>query len=171
MAQDIISHADDLSPIFPSGELRYYQPESFASAKSNYDAMAKVWKPQDFISARATWPSILRFIKLLHDSGVKLMTGTDGTGGAPMYARELSNMAQAGLSNWEVLRMATAGNAGLMGLANTGRIAAGQEADLVFLRADPVADVRNVKQVAMVVSDGKAYTFDELVELSAPFAK
>ena len=30
------------------------------------------------------------------------MIGTDGTGGAPMYARELHNMAQAGISNWEV---------------------------------------------------------------------
>jgi imidazolonepropionase-like amidohydrolase len=171
MAQDIISHADDLSPIFPSGELRYYQSESFASAKSNYDAIAKVWKPQDFIAARATWPAILRFIRLLRESGVKLMIGTDGTGGAPMYARELSNMAQAGISNWEVLRMATSGNAGLMSLKGTGRIGAGQEADLVFLRADPVADLAAVKQVAMVVSDGKAYTFDELVALAAPFAK
>jgi imidazolonepropionase-like amidohydrolase len=171
MAQDIISHADDLSSDFPAGELKYYQSESFASAKSNYDAIAKSWKPQDFASARATWPAILRFVKLLHDSGVPLMVGTDGTGGAPMYAHELSNMAQAGLSNWEVLRLATSGNADQMGLAGTGRIAPGMEADLVFLRADPTADVRNVQQVATVVSDGKAYGFDELVSLSTPFAK
>lgn len=171
MAQDIISHADDLSPIFPSGELQYYQPESFASAKTNYDAIAKFWKPQDFAAARATWPAILRFIKLLHDSGVKLMIGTDGTGGAPVYARELHNMTQAGISNWEVLRMATFGNAELMGLAETGRIGAGKEADLVFLRADPVANVGNVRQVEAVVSDGKAHTFGELVALSASFAK
>jgi imidazolonepropionase-like amidohydrolase len=171
MAQDVISHADDLSPVFPSGDLQYYQPESFASAKSNYDAIAKVWKPQDFTSARATWPTILRFVKLLHESGIKLMIGTDGTGGAPVYARELRNMAQTGISHWEILRMATSGNAELMGLANTGRIAEGKEADLVFLRADPVADVGNVQQVEMVVSDGKAYKFNELIALSAPFAK
>jgi imidazolonepropionase-like amidohydrolase len=171
MAQDIVSHADDLSPIFPSSELQYYQSESFASARSNYDTIAKVWKPQDFTTARATWPAVLRFIRLLHESGVKLMVGTDGTGGAPMYARELGNMAQAGISNWDVLRMATSGNAALMGLRDTGRIATGQEADLVFLRADPVADVGNVKQVDMVVSDGRAYRFDELVALAAPFAK
>lgn len=171
MAQDIISHADDLSPIFPSGDLQYYQPESFASAKANYDAIGKVWKPQEFTSARATWPAILQFIRLLHESGVRLMVGTDGTGGAPMYARELRNMAQTGISNWEVLRMATAGNAALMGLARTGRIAPGQEADIVFLRADPAADVANVRQVEMVVSDGKAYKFDELIALSASFAK
>jgi imidazolonepropionase-like amidohydrolase len=171
MAQDIISHADDLTPIFPASELPYYQPESFASAKTNYDAIAKIWKPQDFAAARATWPSILRFIRLLHESGVRLMIGTDGTGGAPMYARELHNMAQAGLSNWEVLRMATSGNAELMGLSQTGRIATGQEADIVFLRADPALDVRNVRQVEMVVSDGKSYSFDELIALAKPFAE
>ena len=171
MAQDVVSHADDLSAIFPAGERQYYQPESFASAKANYDAIAKLWNPQDFAAARAAWPAILRFIRLLHESGVRLMIGTDGTGGAPVYARELRNMAQAGLSNWEVLRMATSGNAELMGLTDTGRIAPGKEADLVFLRADPTTDVGNVRQVETVVSDGKAYKFDELVALSAPFAK
>ena len=87
-----------------------------------------------------------------------------------MYARELHNMAQALGSNWEVLRMATSGNAELMNLPDTGRIAAGKEADIVFLRADPVADVRNLRRVDSVISDGKVYSFDELVALSARFA-
>jgi imidazolonepropionase-like amidohydrolase len=171
MAQDVVYHADDLSEIFPPQELRFYQAESFASAKTNYDMLAKIWTPENYQAARAAWPKMLHFVKRLHDSGVKLMIGTDGTGGAPFYARELHNMAATGIPVWEVLRMATAGNADLMGLAQTGRIAPGKEADLVFLRADPVADVRNVRQVATVVSDGQAYTFDELVSLSAPFAK
>jgi imidazolonepropionase-like amidohydrolase len=171
LGQDVVSHADDLTAIFPPQELQYYQPESFASAKANYDALAKLWKPQDFAAARADWPKILAFVKRLHDSGVKLMIGTDGTGGGPVYARELRDMAMSGIPAWDVLRMATSGNADLMGLAATGRIAAGKEADLVFLRADPVTDVGNVRQVATVVSDGKAYAFSELVALSARFAK
>ena len=59
------------------------------------------------MEARAQWPKVLRFVKLLHDSGVKLMIGTDGTGGGPIYARELYDMTEAGIPAWEVLRMAT----------------------------------------------------------------
>jgi imidazolonepropionase-like amidohydrolase len=169
--QDVVYNTDRLGEVFPAQELRYYQAESFASAKGNYDALATLWKPQDYVAARAAWPKVLEFVKRLHDAGVPMMIGTDGTGGAPVYARELRNMASAGIPKWEVLRMATSGNADLMGLRRTGRIAPGQEADLVFLRANPVTDVGNVRQVKTVVSDGKAYEFDELVDLAAPFAK
>jgi len=171
LVQDVVYHADDLSEIFPPQEMRFYQAESFASAKGNYDALAKIWTTQDYQAARATWPKVLEFVRRLHAAGVQMMIGTDGAGGGPVYARELRDMVLAGIPAWEVLRMATSGNADLMGLADTGRIAAGKEADLVFLRADPVTDVGNVRQVETVVSDGKAYKFDELVALSAPFAK
>jgi imidazolonepropionase-like amidohydrolase len=170
LVEDIVYHADDLSGIFPPGDLQDYQPESFASAKANYDALAKLWTPDDFKRARAAWPKVLRFVKLLHDSGVKLMIGTDGTGGAPVYARELHDMAEAGIPAWEVLRMATSGNAGLMGLKDSGRIAPGLRADVVFLRADPVQDVRNVRQVEWVVAAGKPYRSADLVSLAQGFA-
>ena len=97
------------------------------------------------------------------------MIGTDGTGGAPLYARELHNMTLTGLSSWEVLRMATSGNAKLMGLSHTGRIAPGLEADIAFLRADPVSDIRNVREVAATLSNGRLYRFDDLVALAQQF--
>jgi imidazolonepropionase-like amidohydrolase len=169
LVQDIVYHADDMSVVFPLDERKYYEPESFASAKANYDVLAKVWTPDDFRRARAVWPKVLGFVKLLHDSGVKLMIGTDGTGGAPVYARELYDMTLTGIPAWEVLRMATSGNARLMGLKDTGRIAAGMRADVVFLRADPALDVRNVRQVQLVVAGGKPYRFDDLVALAQGF--
>jgi imidazolonepropionase-like amidohydrolase len=172
LVEDIVYHADDLSGIFPPDELKDYQPESFASAKANYDALAKIWSPDDYKRARTVaWPRVLRFVKLLHDSGVKLMIGTDGTGGAPVYARELYDMTQTGIPTWEVLRMATSGNAALMELKDTGRIAPGLRADVVFLRADPAHDVRNVRQVQWVVAGGKAHRSDDLVALAQGFAR
>jgi imidazolonepropionase-like amidohydrolase len=171
LVEDIVYHADDLSRIFPPDELKDYQPESFASAKANYDALAKIWTAEDFQRARAAWPKVLRIVKLLHDSGVKLMIGTDGTGGAPVYARELYDMTQTGIPVWEVLRMATSGNARLMGLTDTGRIAPGLKADVVFLRADPAKDVRNVRQVAWVVAGGRAYRSEDLVATAQGFAR
>ena len=169
--EDIVYHADDLSGIFPADELKDYQPESFASAKANYNALAKVWSPDDFKRARAQWPKVLRFVALLRGAGVKMMIGTDGTGGGPIYARELYDMTEAGIPAWEVLRMATSGNARLMGLTDTGRIAPGLKADIVFLRADPAKDVRNVRQVAWVMGGGKLHRSDELVALAQGFAR
>jgi imidazolonepropionase-like amidohydrolase len=169
LVEDIVYHADDLDQIFPADELKFYQPESFASAKANYDSLAKIWTPDDFRRARAAWPKVLRFVRRLHDSGVKLMIGTDGTGGAPVYARELYDMTRTGIPAWEVLRMATSGNASLMGLRDTGRIAPGMAADVVFLRADPVEDVRHVRDVALVVARGRAHRFEDLIALAQNF--
>lgn len=166
IANEVSYNVKDESAIFPEAERVYYQPESFASAMANYTLLAGLWTQGDARRAKAAWPRVLQFTKLLHDSGVRLMIGTDGTGGAPMFARELGHYAEAGIPNWEVLRMATSGNATLMGLPETGRIVPGMEADMVFLRADPSLDVRNVRQVEMVVADGKPYRFDALVALA-----
>ncbi len=166
---DVVYNVKDQSAIFPADELHYYHPEAMASAAANYTALKGVWTDEDAARAHAAWPKALAFVKLLHDSGVKLMIGTDGTGGGPFYARELGHFAEAGLPNWEVLRMATSGNARLMGLTDTGRIAPGVEADVVFLRADPAEDVRNVGTVEATLSNGKLYRFGELVALAQTF--
>jgi imidazolonepropionase-like amidohydrolase len=79
---------------------------------------------------------------------------------------------QAGIPVWDVLRMATSGNAALMGLGDeTGRIETGMEADLVFLRADPAADVSNAREVELVVTNGTAHRFDDLVAAAQRLAE
>jgi imidazolonepropionase-like amidohydrolase len=63
--------------------------------------------------------------------------------------------------------MATAGNAELMGWGDrTGRVSVGMEADLVFLRADPVEDVRHVREVELVVTDGRPHRAAELLAVA-----
>lgn len=162
--QDITFHADDLSEIFPDEERLYYHPASFTSAMGNYDAIGKIWSAEEFARARSAWTKVLELALILHEARVPMMIGTDGTGGAPIYARELSHHVAAGIPVWDVLRMATSVNAELLGLGQrTGRIAPGMEADLVFLRADPVEDVRHVREVELVVTNGKLHRFEDLV--------
>lgn len=134
--------------------------------------MATIWTPEHFARGHAVFPRVLEFARLLYDAGVPLMLGTDGPGGGPFFARELHHHVQAGIPPWEVLRMATSGNAALMGLgAETGRIAAGMQADLVFLRADPAADVRNVREVELVVTNGTPHRFEDLVAAAQRLAE
>jgi imidazolonepropionase-like amidohydrolase len=164
---EITYNSDQMNVLFPEAERIYLHPKSFATVLTNFDALAKIWTPEQFARARAVFPKVLSFARLLHDAGVPLMIGTDGTGGGPIYARELHNHVLAGIPAWEVLLMATSGNAALMGLGEkTGRLAAGMEADMVFLRADPAEDVRNVREVALVVTDGEAHRFEELVAMA-----
>ena len=170
VVNEITYNADQTSVVFPEAERVYQHPKSFASALANFDALARIWTPESFARARAVFPKVLDFARLLHDAGVPLMIGTDGTGGTPIYARELHNHVLAGIPAWEVLRMGTSGNAALMGLGpETGRIAPGMEADLVFLRADPTEDVRNVREVALVVTNGKTHRFEDLVAMAQTY--
>jgi imidazolonepropionase-like amidohydrolase len=171
MVHEVVYNVKDQSAIFPADELKYYQPEAFASAMGNYAALKGVWTDEDAARAHAAWPKALAFVKLLHDSGVKLMIGTDSAGGTPFFPRELGHFVAAGIPAWDVLRMATSGNAALMGLTDTGRIAPGLEADIVFLRADPVADVRNVGTVEATLSNGELYRSAELVALAQDFVE
>jgi imidazolonepropionase-like amidohydrolase len=171
MANEVTYNVKDLSEIFPADELAFYHPELLASARSNLDALGAVWTDEDATHAQAAWRKVLQFAKLLHDAGVPLMIGTDGGGGTPFYARELGHHVEAGIPAWDVLKMATSGNAALMGLTNTGRLAPGLEADVVFLRADPAEDVRNVRQVEATLSDGEFYRFDDLVARAQEFVE
>jgi imidazolonepropionase-like amidohydrolase len=69
-------------------------------------------------------------------------------------ARELELMAAYGMSAKEVLVAATSGNARILALEDRGRIATGLLADLVVVRGDPTADVKALRQVALVMKGG-----------------
>lgn len=158
-------HFPELAGDFPD----YMHPDMMALL-ANYKAMAAVPASQ-LARGRAVWPKVLEFARLIHAAHIPMMIGTDGTGGGPTYARELYNHVQAGISAWEVLQMATSGNAQLAGFRNSGKIAPGMEADIVFLKGDPTTDVRNVRDVSLVVNDGTARTPDALLEIARSIAR
>lgn len=171
MVNELIYFSDEWDTRFPefAGKLPdYFHPDTLASLEPNYAAM-KAIPPEQVARGKAVWPKVLAFAKLLHDAGVPLMIGTDGTGGSGLYY-ELENHVQAGIPAWDVLRMVTSGNAELAGFVDTGRLAPGLEADIVFLSENPVADVRNVERVAYVVSDGTLHAREALLDIARGIA-
>jgi len=105
-------------------------------------------------------------LKRVHDAGIPVALGTDAGNpltlhGASVFM-ELEAMQAAGLRPVEVLRAATRTAAIAAGLDSTGTLAAGAVADLVVLDADPLADIRNVRRIALVVRRGEIYTRREL---------
>src|SRR5205807_7043494 len=105
-------------------------------------------------------------LKRVFDAGIPVALGTDAGNpltlhGASVFM-ELEAMQASGLTPRDVLVAATANAARALGLDSTGTISAGATADLVVLDADPLADIRNVRQIALVVRRGEVYTRHEL---------
>jgi imidazolonepropionase-like amidohydrolase len=105
---------------------------------------------------------VLELTRRMHEAGVPLTLGTDMANPfiAPgrSMAREAALHQEAGIPVWDVLRMATSDAARTLEIADrTGALAVGQEADIVFLSADPTTDLNALTQVRAVLSDGELY--------------
>ncbi|MGZ3419684.1 MAG: amidohydrolase family protein [Polyangiales bacterium] len=105
-----------------------------------------------------------KMVKVLHDSGVPVVVGTDSLAGL-MYHRELELHVGAGIPAGEVIRYATLGSAKVMGKdKTTGSIAVGKDADLVLIDGDPLAKISDVRRVVKVLRSGVVYDSGEVYE-------
>lgn len=126
------------------------------------------WTAEDYARARAVWPKVLELTRRMHEAGVPLTLGTDMANPfiAPgrSMAREAVLHQEAGIPAWDVLRMATTDAARRLGIADrTGALVVGQEADIVFLSADPATDLNALTQVRAVLSDGALHDPETLL--------
>ncbi len=108
---------------------------------------------------KAQLPLASKNLKTLSDSGVMIAMGTD-TGPAGRFQgffelKELDLMAQAGLTNKQVLQAATRDAARCWKVdQDLGTVEAGRWADFVVLDADPLADIANTKKISAVYIAG-----------------
>lgn len=105
-------------------------------------------------------------LKTVFAAGIPIALGTDAGNpltlhGASVFM-ELEAMQAAGLAPRDVLVAATRNGARAMGLDSTGTVTPGAVADLLVLDADPLADIGNVRYIALVVRRGEIYTRHEL---------
>lgn len=102
----------------------------------------------------------LRLVAEMQRAGVVLLAGTDTPGlyGVPGFGlhNELELLVQAGLTPLEAIRAATLNPAQQFGLADSlGTVEQGKVADLLILDADPLGDIRNLRQIRAVVANGR----------------
>jgi hypothetical protein len=165
----LVYNIDDPARAIPDMEKyrRYSYPGTLENAIKQLQASNAGWTKEDYERARAVMPKVLKLGAILHQARVPMLIGTDGTGGGPYYSFELGLHQHAGIPVWDILRMATSGAAELLGISGrTGRIEPGFEADVVFLNADPVADVANAAEVYGVLSNGRFFRFEDLTGTS-----
>lgn len=118
--------------------------------------------PDADLVGRPLWEKRIALVGAMHRAGVGILPGTDAPlrNSPPGFGlhQELELFVRAGLSPFEVLRVATLEPARYLGaLDSLGSIAAGKVADLVLLTADPLADVRNLRRIEAVVSNGRVF--------------
>jgi imidazolonepropionase-like amidohydrolase len=113
--------------------------------------------PGDREAYAAAYGKILAILRQMRERGVELIPGTD-LGGALTFHRELQLFEEVGYPRAEVLRMATLDMARYLGQdQSTGSIEAGKLADFFLVEGDPLADLRSLKNIRMVVKDGTLY--------------
>ena len=99
----------------------------------------------------------------LHRAGVPIVAGTDQSVPGHSLHRELELYVQAGFTPMEAIQAATIVPARVMGLdKETGTVEAGKRADLIVIDGDPLVDIRNTRNVELVVAGGKMYNSADL---------
>lgn len=111
-----------------------------------------------FFSDEAIRNSLLA-VGALHRAGVPILAGSDAGNPSEIGSRlheELALLVEAGLPPLEALRAATRNPAEYLDLSDSlGAVRPGALADLVLLNADPLEDVRHVREISAVILSGR----------------
>ena len=101
-------------------------------------------------------------IRTLHENGVQIVPGSDHLAAFTIH-RELELYARAGVSNADVLKIATLDSARVCGVdERTGSIRVGKDADLVLVAGNPLDDISAIRSATLVVKGNTAFKPDEL---------
>jgi imidazolonepropionase-like amidohydrolase len=105
-------------------------------------------------------------VKAIAGAGGTILAGTDSPlvpYGLSLHV-ELQTFVDAGLTPFQALQTATVNAARALGVEDQlGTIEPGKLADLSFLASDPLADIRNTRDIRRVMRGGRVFTVAELL--------
>jgi imidazolonepropionase-like amidohydrolase len=140
---------------------------------------ARRWRGSDYVRRPGNLGTRTEFLsrltRALSDSGVPLLLGTDSPGIPGMYPglsihEDLRLLVQAGLTPYEALSAGTRTPGEFVQRffrqpEPAGIVALGQRADLILLAANPLNDVRHVRNPLGVMARGHWLPQDQLVRM------
>lgn len=171
-------HLDD-SKVISDPRLAYVDRKSRGRWEDRTLPQKRRWNESHYAMARGVFSAEEHIVGGMYRTGVPLMAGTDAMNpycfpGFSLHD-ELVLLVEAGLPPIAALQAATINPARFMRrTADLGTIEAGKEADMVLLRADPLADIHNTKQIEAVWLHGQYFdrvALDGLLEAAKKEAK
>lgn len=96
-----------------------------------------------------------RNLRRIHDAGMVIGMGTDGTGDGFGAHEQIEAYTRCGMTAMEAIVAGTGTNARILHLDRLGTIAPGKEADFNVLDADPLENITNTRRISRVYSRGK----------------
>lgn len=130
--------------------------------------------PDDATEALYTksFDKLVEFVGLMYKAGVPIVAGTDEISGFTLQ-RELELYVKAGITPAQVLQIATWNGAKYTRTTeDRGSVTVGKRADLILVDGDPTVNIADIRKVALVIKQGKAYYPSEIDEALGikPFA-
>ncbi|HBQ58710.1 MAG TPA: amidohydrolase, partial [Balneolaceae bacterium] len=106
------------------------------------------------------------FVKDLFEAGGRAGVGSHGQLQGLGYHWELWAMQSGGISEHDILKVATIQGAEAIGLdTDLGTIEEGKLADLLILNSNPLDDIRNSKDLEFILKNGYMYEAETLDEV------
>jgi imidazolonepropionase-like amidohydrolase len=112
------------------------------------------------LEAKANPPNDLfelhcRNLRRIHDAGMVIGLGTDGTGDGFGAHEQIEAYTRCGMTPMEAIVAGTGTNARLLHLERMGTIAAGKEASFNVLDANPLEAITNTRRISTIYLRGK----------------
>jgi hypothetical protein len=169
VTEHALTFIDDLNAN-PDPRMRYVAAEELQWWKPENGMLTKYRTPEYIAFRKREYAKMLEEIPHAQALGVRFLAGTDITipytyPGFSLHD-ELELFVAAGLTPMQALETATTNPAELLGLKNRwGQVAPGFTANLLLLKADPLADISNTRKISAIVVDGKLVDRSELDRL------
>ena len=106
-----------------------------------------------------------RNFRKIHEAGMVIGLGTDGTGDGIGAHEQIFAYTQCGMTAMEAIVAGTSVNARLLKLDRMGTIAAKKEADFNVLDANPLDDIGNIDRISAVFTQSRLFTREDLQSL------
>lgn len=131
--------------------------------------------PDDATAQRyaRSFDKLVEFVGRMYKAGVPVVAGTDEMPGFTLQ-HELALYVRAGMTPAQALQVATWNGAKYSRtLEDRGSVTVGKRADLVLIDGDPTTNIADIRKVALVIKQGKAYYPSEINEALGikPFAQ
>ena len=172
--------ADELQVRLNRLEMKYLPPETARFWSQSNTRITGRMSPEDFVSLAEGEKVRNRLVKAIHDTGARLLVGTDTPNAfvIPGYSviEELQNFVDAGLTPYQAIKAATIDAAEFLEAATEfGTVSMGKRADLLLIANNPLESTANLRKPTGVMVNGRWVAMNELQKqldaLSASYTK